>query len=137
MKLDPSAFLADPELLDALVAQSSALVCSKDDVLFRQGDAPTGLFILDEGEVSLTMTSATGETILCVQAGAGSVLGLPGLIGNQPYTLTAITCGGAGLRFVTREDFNTLMGNNPKLTLKALQVLAAELRSARHALLAL
>jgi CRP-like cAMP-binding protein len=74
---------------------------------------------------------------MSVQAGAGSLLGLPGLIGNEPYTLTAIAHGGAELRFVTREDFTGMMGANPRLSLKALQVLAAELRSARHALLAL
>lgn len=137
MNLDPSAFLADPELLDALEKQSTSIPSSEDHVLFRQGDAPTGLFILNKGEVSLTMTSATGETVMSVQAGAGSLLGLPGLIGNEPYTLTAIAHGGAELRFVTREDFTGMMGANPRLSLKALQVLAAELRSARHALLAL
>jgi CRP-like cAMP-binding protein len=137
VNLDPSAFLADPELLDALEKQSTSIPSSEDHVLFRQGDAPTGLFILNKGEVSLTMTSATGETVMSVQAGAGSLLGLPGLIGNEPYTLTAIAHGGAELRFVTREDFTGMMGANPRLSLKALQVLAAELRSARHALLAL
>jgi CRP-like cAMP-binding protein len=137
VNLDPSAFLADPELIEALEKQSTSIPSSEDRVLFRQGDAPTGLFILNRGEVCLTMTSATGETVMSVQAGAGSLLGLPGLIGNEPYTLTAIAHGGAELRFVTREDFTGMMGANPRLSLKALQVLAAELRSARHALLAL
>jgi CRP-like cAMP-binding protein len=59
---------------------------------------------------------------------------LPGLIGNEPYTLTAIASKGARLSLVPRDKFNTLMRSDPHLSLKMLQVLAAEVRSARQAL---
>jgi CRP-like cAMP-binding protein len=64
----------------------------------------------------------------------GSLLGLPALIGNEPYTLTATADEGAELGFVSREDFNSLMLTEPSLAVRVLRVLAAEVRTARHAI---
>jgi len=69
-----------------------------------------------------------------MQVSAGSLLGLPGLISGEPYTLTAIARNGARLSFVSRDDFTSLMQTKPLMALKMLEVLAAEVRSARHAL---
>jgi CRP-like cAMP-binding protein len=134
VKLDPSAFVADPELIQALEKHSTAITCDADRVLFKQGDHPLGLYILDHGETTITMVSSTGEQLMSIQAYAGSLLGLPGLIGNEPYTLTAIARNGARLNFISRDEFSTLMRTEPILALKMVQVIAAELRSARRAL---
>jgi len=134
VKLDPSAFVADPELIQALEKQSVSIPCSGGRTLFRQGEHPAGLYILSRGETTLSMTSPNGEEVMSVQASAGSLLGLPGLIGDEPYTLTAVAHQDARLLFVTRDDFTLLMQTNPQLSLKILQVLAAEVRSARRAL---
>jgi CRP-like cAMP-binding protein len=135
VKLDPSAFLADPQLILALGRKAMEVSCGTDQVLFRQGDAPAGLYILNKGKVTLTMDSKQGEPILFAEAGSGSLLGLPGLIGNEPYTLTATARSGAELGFVPRKEFTELMQSYPLLSLKVLQVLAAEVRSARQAIL--
>jgi CRP-like cAMP-binding protein len=134
VKLDPSAFVADQELLDALVRHSQKIVCAEDRLLFSQGDAPTGLYILQAGAATLTMTSLTGEQLMNTPVTSGALLGLPGLIGNQPYSLTAVASKGAELSFVATDDFSRLMLSNPGLSLKVLCVLAAEVRTARQAI---
>ncbi len=133
--LDPTAFLADPELIRALGKQATAFVCEADRVLFHQNDPAVGLYILHEGAVTLTMESERGDPILSVQAKGGSLLGLPGLVGGQPYSLTAVACAGARVSFLARTEFTALMQSDPALSFKILQVLAAEVRSARQALL--
>lgn len=135
MKLDPSAFLADPELIRALGDRSTPISCHEDRVLFRQGDPPFRLYILTKGEVGLSMMSAAGKPVLSIKAAPGSILGLPGLIGNEPYTLTAIARTGAELYFLNRDEFTALIQSDPFLCLKVLQVLAAEVRSARNLIL--
>ena len=134
MKLDPNAFLADPDLLEGLQRQAKPLFCSETQVLFRQGDAPTGLFILNSGVAELTMDSDQGAQIMAIPAAPGSLLGLPGLIGSEPYSLTAVALPGAQLSFISRDDFLNIMKTDLVLSLKVLQVLAAEVRSARIAL---
>jgi CRP-like cAMP-binding protein len=135
LKLDASTFVADPDLIKALQKHSVPVLCDENSVLFFQGDPSDGLYILNEGEVTLTMASENAAPIVSVRAVPGSLLGLPALVGNQPYTLTATAQPGARLSFITRENFNALMQNDPLMALKVLQVLAAEVRSARNAIL--
>jgi CRP-like cAMP-binding protein len=134
VQLDPAAFLADPELVQALDVRATPIPCEDDRVLFRQGDPPIGLYILLKGEATLSMVSEDGESLMSIQAAAGSLLGLPGLIGNQPYSLTAIARRGARVSFIARNDFNALMQSELPLLLLVLQVLASEVRSARIAI---
>jgi CRP-like cAMP-binding protein len=75
--------------------------------------------------------SPTGRAIICMSAGPGSLLGLPGFIANAPFTLTAMVRKGSAVRFVSRKDFEDLMLSEPSLNLNVLQILAAEVRSAR------
>jgi CRP-like cAMP-binding protein len=132
--LNPSAFLADPELIRALAARATPVPCDADIILFKQDDPPVGVYILHQGQASLSMKSQEGRSILSVRALPGSLIGLPGVIGNQPYSLTAAARAGAQVSFVTSADFFALMQSDPQLSLKMLQVLAAEVRSARLAL---
>ncbi len=132
--LDPSAFQADPELIRALEARATTVPCDADSILFKQDDPPVGVYIVHQGQASLSMKSQEGRSILSVQALPGSLIGLPGVIGNQPYTLTASVRAGAQVSFVSSADFFAVMQSNPQLSLKMLQVLAAEVRTARRAL---
>ena len=71
---------------------------------------------------------------MSIQAATGSLLGLPGLISSKPYTLTAVAHKNSRLCFIDRDDFTSFMKANPLLSIKMLQVLAAEVRSARRSL---
>jgi len=134
VQLDPSAFLADPELIAGLGKKATAMVCATERVLFQQGDSPSGVYLLMKGAARLTMQSPEGKLLVSVEVLKGSLLGLPGLLGNQPYTLTATALPGAQVGFVPRDQFTSLMQTEPAIALKILSVLAAEVRSARRAI---
>jgi len=134
MQLDPNAFVADPELLRALSDRSRPVPCPSDGVLFRQDEPSIGVFIFHDGSVTLSMHSANGHSLFAIQAKPGSILGLPGAISNQPYTLSATARSGAKISFVSNADLTSLMHSEPALALKMLEILAAEVRAARQAL---
>jgi CRP-like cAMP-binding protein len=134
VNLDTSAFIADPVLIHSLKPRSTPVNCDEDRELFRQGDEPTGVFLVHSGDVTLSMESVTGELLMCASAVPGSLLGLPGLIGNVGYSLSASAREGAEVSFVTRQEFMHLMLTEPSLSVLILRVLAAEVRSARKAL---
>ncbi len=134
LPFDPAAFVADPHLLSALEQHAVLVACEQERILFRQGEAPAMLFILHQGEATLAMNSAFGEKLLAVEVRAGSLLGLPGLIGNHPYTLTATAHAGAQVSSVERDAVMALMRADPAISLSVLKVLAAEVRSARQAI---
>lgn len=137
MEQDASAFVADRELIQTLEKRSQLVFCGEDLVLFRQGEAPNGLYILRSGEATLVMRSESGEEVMCLRVAASSLIGLPAIVGNKPYTLTATARQGAEVKFVTRVDYEDLIRAEPSLCFKLLEVLAAEVRAARNALLAI
>lgn len=134
MSFDSSAFVAEPELIQALSTRTKPVECSQDHVLFHQGDDPIGLYILHSGELIVTMDSPHGDEIISFAARPGSLLGLPGVIGNAPYSLSATAKKGAQISFISREDFSALMLSESHLSLMILRVLANEVRTARLAI---
>ena len=103
-------------------------------MLFRQGEAAKGLYILKSGNVSLVMKAEDGAEILHLTVGPGSILGVPAVVTKEPYTLSAKAGAGAEVEFVELGDFEELMQAEPLLFPLVLAVLAAEVRSARVAL---
>lgn len=134
MQLDPTAFVADRELVEALVSRATPIACNSDRVLFRQGDDPAGLYILEDGRATVSMLSVSGEPIISFETAPGSLLGLPGVVSGQPYTLTAVARAGAQVCFVSHDQFKAFMQSFPLLAFKVLQVLAAEVSAARRAI---
>ena len=134
MKMDAAAFVADQGLIEALKRHATRVDCDEDRVLFKQGDTAYGLYIFCGGEVKLTMTSPLGEMVMNMPAAVGSLLGLPGVIGNVGYSLSANAKSGAKVSFVSREEFGRLMLTDPSISVGVLRVLAAEVRTARMAL---
>jgi CRP-like cAMP-binding protein len=128
-----SAFVADPELILELEKQSTPFAVGADGVLFHQGDAPTGVYILRKGSARLTSQS-DGDAMLSIRAGAGSLLGVPAVVGAKPYSLTAEALDGAEVSLLSSADFVHLMSTQPTLSFRVLQVLAEEVRFAREAL---
>lgn len=133
MKLDAAAFVGEQSLVTALKDHSSPVDCSDNRVLFRQDQLPDGLYIVNDGEVSLTMRSPDGDLVMDIPAQPGSLLGLPALVGGQGYSLSATAQGGAQVSFVPREEFARLMLQEPAIAVMILKVLAAEVRTARQA----
>jgi CRP/FNR family transcriptional regulator, cyclic AMP receptor protein len=134
MKMDAAAFVADQELIEALKKHATRVDCEYDRLLFKQGDAPDGLYIFCGGEVTLTLTSSVGDVVMSLSVAVGSLLGLPGVIGNVPYSLSATAKKGSLVSFVKREEFSRLMLTDPSISVGVLRVLAAEVRTARMAL---
>jgi CRP-like cAMP-binding protein len=124
--LDSSAFVTYPELVLAFLKLADALPCEPDSVLFRQGETPTGLYILHEGAATLSTNSMGGEFAISLQTTAGSLLGLPSVLGRKPHQMTAIAQGGARLSFISSDDFASLIQSDPHLSRKILEVLAEE-----------
>jgi CRP-like cAMP-binding protein len=119
--------------MQALDKRSQPVSCDQGRILCTQGEAPKGLYIIRSGEAALMMQSPSGEIIFPLRAPAGSLLGLPAVIDNEPYSLSAMIRKDSDVRFVSRSDFEELIQAEPSLYPSLLQILAAELRAARLA----
>ena len=128
------AFHAHPDLRDALEELATTVAKKNGTVLFRQGQKAKGVYLLRTGSAVLTV-QASGEGMAVPRTvGPGSVLGLPGVLSNKPYSLTARATQPCELGFVKAERLIELVRQNPNLGLQVLQLLSEEVRAARGAI---
>ena len=125
---------ADLNLIEVLESRSLPIYCDEGRTLFAQGDSCIGLYILESGEAALMLNASSGRAVFCLNVGPGSLLGLPAVVAKEPYSMTAMVKKGAKVRFVTRYEFEKAVEADPQLYPGILQLLAAEVRSARLAL---
>ena len=125
-----SECIADCELSDAIEALSNLHQIPAKRILFRQGQPPSRLFLLKAGEVVLTSKLAD-KSVLGFRAVSGSLIGLPAIAGSRPYSMTAMVVKNSDLHAISISTFREIVGNNPRLSFRVLEMLAAEVRSAR------
>ena len=101
-------------------------------VLFVEGQAPRGFFIICTGRVKLYISGSDGKTLILRVAEAGEVLGLSAAVSAQPYALTAETLDPSQVTFVRRDDLSRLMHEHPELALRVAEHLAERYSNTCH-----
>ena len=125
--------LISEDVRNVLDSMASPISSPKNTVIFTQGDAPVGVYVIRKGSVRLTVKAGDSEILMRI-AQPGSVLGLPGVLSNKPYSLTARATQNCEMGFVTAERLIELVRQNPTLGLQVLQLLSEEVRAARGAM---
>lgn len=99
-------------------------------ILFVEGQAPRGIYIICSGRVKLTTTSRDGKTLILRIAQPGEVLGLHGTVSGKPYELTAETLQPCQLDFIKRDDFMRFLQVHADACLNAAQQLSQNCQNA-------
>ncbi len=101
---------------------------SAGQTVFAEGEACTGLYVVESGHVRIFKSSAGGrEHVLSIEGPGSSVAELPVFDGGSyPASVTAIE--DATLLFVSKQDFQALCLAHPQVSLKVLRVVGARLR---------
>ena len=99
-------------------------------VLFVEGQAPRGMYVVCRGRVKLSTTSREGKTLILRIAEPGEVLGLHATVSGKPYELTAEALQASQLNFVKRDDFLHFLEEHGDACLRAAQHLSQNCQSA-------
>jgi len=99
-------------------------------VIFVEGQAPRGVYMLCSGEVKLSTTSRDGKTAILRIAQPGDLLGLHATISSEPYGLTAETMQPCQLNQVTSADFMKFLTQHGDVCLRAAEHLSRNYESA-------
>jgi len=99
-------------------------------VLFVEGQAPRGMYVVCRGRVKLSTTSRDGKTLILRIAEPGEVLGLHATVSGKPYELTAEALQASQLNFVKRDDFLHFLEQHGDACLRAAQHLSQNCQSA-------
>lgn len=102
----------------------------KGAILFVEGQAPRGIFVLCKGRVKLSICSTDGKTLILKIAEAGEVLGLSASVSGNPYELTAETIDPCQINFVKREDFLRFLKEHPEACMRVAEQLSEKYNTA-------
>jgi CRP/FNR family transcriptional regulator, cyclic AMP receptor protein len=84
-------------------------------VLFNETQPATGIVIVLEGEVRLSINSSEGRRLSFRIAKAGEVLGLSAVVSGKGYEMTAETLYPAKVAHVTRQQFLQFLNSHPEV----------------------
>lgn len=98
-------------VLSGLCSQPSTII-PRGTVLFRQGQASHGVFVLRAGRVLLTVDDGSSHRLVRI-ARAGEILGLATLFTRGEYDATAEVARAAQFSFVPHEEALSRMRDTP------------------------
>jgi CRP/FNR family cyclic AMP-dependent transcriptional regulator len=121
--------LAPPALV-AFDGIKSAQTLPRGTVLFREGQAARGVFLLCEGRVRLTVCSESGRRMTMRTVGAGEVLGLSACLAGCGYEVTAEATDNLRVAAVSRKDLLRFLREHREACLHVVNLLSEDLHVA-------
>jgi CRP-like cAMP-binding protein len=116
------------EEMHALRRRVVSRKCDRGEILFHEGDACRGLYIVASGKVRIYKVSASGrEQVLSVEKPGSSFAELPVFDGGN-YPASAAASEQAEVLFISRKDFQDFCREHPEVALKVIAVVGGRLR---------
>ena len=119
--------LSDKEAT-ALCQLLQTVDCLSHQVLFQAGDAGDGMYLIEQGQVSISMTGADGHELSIAELGAGDFFGEMAMLDGQPRSARATALQPSRLAILSREHFLSFVQGNSNVALEMLSALAHRLR---------
>jgi CRP/FNR family transcriptional regulator len=130
---NPSCFCGlSPDVLNALNQAGHKSTLPAGAILFVEGQAPRGMFIVCAGKVNLSTTSREGKILILKSAGTGAALGLSATVSGTGYETTAETATPCQVNFIDRKHFLELMEAHCEIGIHTAQCLSRDFRSAHR-----
>jgi CRP/FNR family transcriptional regulator, cyclic AMP receptor protein len=102
---------------DALEQEAITTSYPTGAVLFAEGQAPRGVFIVRRGRVKLSICGSDGRTLILRIVEAGSPLGVAAVVSGRQYEATAETQEPCEISFLRQTDLLRLMRQHGELAL--------------------
>jgi CRP/FNR family transcriptional regulator len=114
--------------LDAICKRVARRTLLGGELLFAEGDACQGLFVIESGAVRIFKSSPTGrEQVLAIERPGGVVAELP-VFDDGPYPASCSAVVETMTLFLSKADFRALCLEHPNITLKVLRATGRRLR---------
>jgi CRP/FNR family cyclic AMP-dependent transcriptional regulator len=129
--LQRTSFFADlpPEHLAQLAIFSQHRHFEEDAVIFSEGDPSFSLYLIQEGEVKISVLSPTNRDITLALLGPGDAFGELALLDKSERSATATATGPTEVIMVNRNDFLKLVESEPAALRGLLAALSRTIRN--------
>ncbi len=101
-------------------------IYSRGAVVFREGNAAHGVYVLSSGRAKISISSADGRKIIIRIAKGGDILGLYAGLTGRPFEATAEMLQGGRVDFISRQDLLNLICRQNGYSLDLLEVFSRQ-----------
>lgn len=98
--------------------------------LFKEGEAPKGVFVLCDGRAKLSICSELGKKLMLRIAGPGELLGLSATLSGRSYEVTAETVDASQVVFIKRKELLRFLREYPGACMQVVGMLSGDLHTA-------
>lgn len=102
----------------------------RNTILFSEGKAVRGIYLLCDGRAKLSICAETGKRLTLRVAGPGEVLGLGAALSNTPYEITAELLDASQVVFVRRKELVRFLRDHPDVCMQVVRMLSQDLHGA-------
>jgi len=128
--------LTDEQLV-SLSVEKSCNIYKKGQLVFFEGNRPTGLYCVNKGKVKVFQIGMEGKEQIIRLAKDGDILGYRSLISGEMYTASASIIEDATICFLPKKSFFDLLQTNSELSTRMMKLLSNDLKTAEKRITAL
>ncbi len=114
----------EPAKLKLLAFTSERAVFQAEEILFHQGDAADGAYIIIAGEVVIDVESPGGGSTRVAKLGKDQIVGEIGILADVPRTATVTATAPTTTLKISKELFFRMVSDFPTMAVEVMRVLA-------------
>lgn len=99
---------------------------NKKGVLYNEGEAPKGVYILQKGKIKCTQLNFDGTVQILFIFSAGDMFGHRAILSNDKHVVSAIALEECQLLYIERDNFLSVLNNSSVLSSLLLQSVCHE-----------
>lgn len=123
--------------LQKMIADRKVRNVKKKQVIYFEGDAVQGIYLVLTGKVKTVKLSEDGRELLTGLYNAEEYFGIPALLGHEPYAETAEALEDTTVCLLPKEMVEALLNKYPDVAKEFIRILSNNLRSREEQLLQL
>jgi len=116
------------EALAQFVSIAPEVSCSRGELLFREEETPTHVFVICSGKVKLTVTSRDGKVVILRVVGPGGILGLSAAMSGTPNETSAEATELCRVKAIRVTDFLRFLQTHSEASAEATSCLLTDYR---------
>jgi CRP/FNR family transcriptional regulator len=122
------------ELFEIIKSEKELVVreFKKDDILFREGDDPSGIYCIDSGNIKLIKNESKANNRIVHLASKGEILGVHAILNTHPHTNTAAVMDKSRVSFLGAHRFCELLETDNSYKLLVMKALCTRIDTMEH-----
>jgi len=120
----------DDSQVNELALDKSCNIYKKGQLIFYEGNRPTGLYCVNHGKIKIFQTGEEGKEQILRLAKEGDILGYRSLISGEPYSASGAVMEDATVCYIPRKTFFELLQKNSELSTRMMHLLSHDLKEA-------